>query len=380
MQNREFSRYFLVLFAAISVAACALKDDGSGDARVIFEIQGKDQNPAKQALDGLIQGGDISLMSAPTTSSAFDCLAVNVMGPGILPALGHGGSSGPWNMGALNNGNICETYPGVTSTTMTLPSGGTSTDLELLVPKGNARYIQLLGVVANGTTLCSSATKPLSESASGSELPFELYEIGKQNGVNIFGDVSFGFSKDTYDTLTVSQQSERMITRGDGPGANCGGTYARFETVGVDAYDFATVGSTKVAQSFIASSSGEVASIRVKVKTTAATNYSLAITANIADNPDGSAITNGLFSGTNLNTGDFIEVTNEFTIGSRPSLVAGTRYWIVIWPTAGGPIKWRGSHNTGGNNYFFGEAKKYNGTDWTSTSPTVKDFKFSVNK
>lgn len=80
-----------------------------------------------------------SSITPPSTIHGFDCFAVNVMGQGISPSLN--GTFSP-NIASLVGGNLCASYPGISSTMINASQSGSVT---LTVPSGAARYIQILG-------------------------------------------------------------------------------------------------------------------------------------------------------------------------------------------------------------------------------------------
>jgi hypothetical protein len=379
---RKFSTAGLISLIPAVFTSCALKDDGSGDARVNFEIQGPARNPAEEALEALARGGDFSTMSAPTVSSSFDCLAVNVMGPGIQPLAGHNGSNGPGTMGALEGGDLCKSYPGVTSPSVAIPSGGASTDLELMVPKGNGRYIQLLGVVANGSSVCSPSARPFAEATTGSNSTFELFEIGHQSGKSIFGDISYGFSKDMYDTLTVAQQSARQIAGGSNGNPNCGGmsSLAEYLPTSGTVNDFVATNLHKFAQSFTVGT-GTHTIKQVKTFLRLANAGSVDVTYSIkqdASGPLGTLVPNSTSTAITLtNTGTYQEIKFNYPSATRPSINTAGLYWLIIEYTTGGTqLDIEGTSTDG---YAGGIAKTWLGSAWNPPTNAV-DFKFGIYK
>ncbi len=142
--------------AALSLASCTV-----GRSRSI-----KVSMPASSSSVAQVSTGASSSMNvaAPGAFSGFSCFALNVRGPGIAP-----------------DGPLCHGNPAVGKLSNFAPfNGGT---VEIKVPPGPARTIQLIGVMT-GDGSCPSYDQLLNYNS-----PISTFDLG-QKTVDVFNDVN----------------------------------------------------------------------------------------------------------------------------------------------------------------------------------------------
>ncbi len=168
--------------------------------------------------------GLMSFPSAPTSLADFDCVVLNVIGPGIA-SLSPGDPVRPPEQWDLNS--VCSyIYPGVLSQPVDLKSGDTQIQLEVQVDRGPSRLVQVVGFMKDPTLRCDQI--PLKESvgsAGGNAFQGQIgffYELGKAK-VDLFSDasveISGGFDTNASIDNCHSQGGGGGGTGGGGPGA-----------------------------------------------------------------------------------------------------------------------------------------------------------------
>ncbi|HUP58726.1 MAG TPA: LamG domain-containing protein [Bdellovibrionota bacterium] len=148
---------------------------------------------------------DPILSLAPGSVAGFDCLAVNVMGKGIVPPSGY--NPGDFTFDALYAGSSCS-YPGINAI---IPNVMGETKINLRVPTGPRRVIQVAGLVEEGSTICSVSDLDDPGGDGGS-----IYELGR-TVVDLYRDFAVSVPN-TYDSLTAAQQDLRKMNCGDDSG------------------------------------------------------------------------------------------------------------------------------------------------------------------
>jgi hypothetical protein len=143
----------------------------------------------------------------PSSVDGFDCYLVNVMGPGIAPYLPVFAGKYDWN--AILSGSLsCNYYPGIAS--QLIPANQANTEVELLVPSGPQRLVQIMGTkVKNPAIGCDNAFytancvygDPVSGTNQACMDAFEQhYEIGR-TVVDLYSDRNVTISN-SYDPVT----------------------------------------------------------------------------------------------------------------------------------------------------------------------------------
>ncbi len=131
----------------------------------------------KVQIDGPPPTNMFSLLSAPSTAAGFTCVAVNVVGdqiPSRDPRFP------PYLFAAMKySGSPCM-YPGITSKLVAMPASGTSTSIDLQVPRGFQNIIQVLGLLQSG---CAANPDTLGDLIARTTSPdvslADLYELGR---------------------------------------------------------------------------------------------------------------------------------------------------------------------------------------------------------
>jgi hypothetical protein len=157
----------------------------------------------------------VTVKSTPTTVpgslSGFDCLGVNVTGPGIPDSSQH-----PENVDLklvfdrlLRRESYCS-YRGILAGPL-VP--GVAKDIQLVVPPG-PRIIQLVGFQqVNGSNDCQSEfdpTIPRTVDANGNSIDGDVFETGRVV-VDLFADQAVSLSSD-WDPLSTAQKFERFMS------------------------------------------------------------------------------------------------------------------------------------------------------------------------
>ena len=135
-----------------------------------------------------------SILSAPSVTSSFDCLAVNVMGDGI--------SSNAHKQ--TTDGKFCS-YSGITSKPILFSE---NTIFDLKVPSGLARKIQVLGLVDASTGICK-----ISQSIGDSKELSGTYDLAFELGsavLDLFSNQKVSIQNE-YDFLTPDEQKKRDV-------------------------------------------------------------------------------------------------------------------------------------------------------------------------
>ncbi|MGE0615243.1 MAG: hypothetical protein AB7P04_06355 [Bacteriovoracia bacterium] len=183
----------------------------AGDfVRLRFVIQGPEAtNPAQllPEFSRLPQDWLEAALAPPTTASGFNCLGVNVVGPGIFPPAGHHLPQGKTLddvLQSMMNGETC-TYPGITTLPISLSA---TTTVDLQVPAGSNRIIQVGGIVDSTSGYCNR-TVPLGE-VDGE---MDVYELGRAR-IDLFSEQTVNITN-TYNALSAAQQAEREMACDD---------------------------------------------------------------------------------------------------------------------------------------------------------------------
>ncbi len=164
-----------VLTAAI-MAGCSLSPGTPESSRLSLVIPPAPQRDLRH---------ELGVFTPPGTVDGFDCYAVNVMAGDIPPSISH---NEPKDMAAVYRKDPCSTYPGISSVTVPASSGGV---LELTVPTGPARVVQMVGVKS---AIGCPADRPVLDYCEGEDGICELrfpgfYELGRAV-VDIFSDTT----------------------------------------------------------------------------------------------------------------------------------------------------------------------------------------------
>lgn len=136
-----------MVLALLFAQGCSPGKGGSGDPNVSVYIEGTGvPTPSMMSagiLSSLASMAGIEMSSykassaAPTSVTAFDCIAVNVMGPSI----------GAWDSNSATVlAGTGRGYTGIVGGTVSVTSGGTIT---VRVPAGSTRVVQILGMTSN---------------------------------------------------------------------------------------------------------------------------------------------------------------------------------------------------------------------------------------
>lgn len=153
-----------------------------------------------------------AVMAAVTPSpqpsiQLFDCLAVNVVGPGIGNTGGSGDDPNLMLPPLLARQSYCS-YRGVIAGPIT-PATGTSKTIALTVPSGPSRLIQLVAVrEMNGSNACQT------EFTTGGSSGAQYFEAGR-TVTDLFNDVSVDLSSDWATLGSQAERAGRIMNCGD---------------------------------------------------------------------------------------------------------------------------------------------------------------------
>ncbi len=149
----------------------------------------------------------VSLLGTPPYQiSGFDCLIVNVMGDGILDMENPQRDIRPDLNRYFSNANYCS-YGGIMSAPFFLTAG--EKQIDLIVPTGDRRVIQILGIV-QGTTFrpCDAGRMSAPQEEDDSE-----YYVIDDARLKIQGDVSIPLANQ-FNGLTDAQKENRLASCG----------------------------------------------------------------------------------------------------------------------------------------------------------------------
>ncbi len=193
-------------FMGFFVFSCGRPVANSNSKVSILIERSADEAQSDQA-SGLVA----ALGTPPSQISEFDCLAVNVMGDGILDFENPQRNVRPDIDRYFSNATYCS-YRGITSAPFFLSAG--EKQIDLIVPTGDRRVIQIVGIV-QGTTFrpCDSGRL----AAPNEEDDSEYYVIDDAR-LNLQGDVSIPLAN-KFNGLTDAQKESRL-TSCDAPTMN----------------------------------------------------------------------------------------------------------------------------------------------------------------
>lgn len=161
------------LLGSVALFGCSLKT-ASKAANLSLVLP----NPSGH---GLVARGPHMNGIAAASWNGFSCYAVNVVGPGIADS-----SQNPkppmTDFSALIAGTKSCAYRGVVSNTFTFPDSGADVAIDVQVPAGGGRIIQLVGI-SNSSGCNNNFLQTISATTP------EIYEIGSQVA-DLFGDAS----------------------------------------------------------------------------------------------------------------------------------------------------------------------------------------------
>lgn len=184
---------------ALIASSCSVRNSSESNVRLHFDFP--EQVRRTDRISPLA-----SRASLPETLTEFSCLLVNVFGPGIDSKNTKFGSDLDKIRRDALTGSSCG-YPGVVSQTI-VPSNGIypSTTIDLSIPTGIGRVIQVVGVIKESDCALSMAMKnpAWQDSPQGN-----YYEIGHVTA-DILGDVVLSL-KDDYSAATATGKSNRRV-------------------------------------------------------------------------------------------------------------------------------------------------------------------------
>lgn len=211
--------YALIVFVGMILQGCSLKPSESVKLHFIL-----DQKPNLKFLQTGQEWAPFS-----NFVSDFSCYAVNVVGSGIKPMSGQ--SSPEYYLDRLSKGESCSYY-GVTSVTIPSSQNG---EVDLMVPSGVDRFIQVIGYNDYDSTVCSKGI-PVGEIQIPATARLGAYEIGRAR-VDLFRSQTISIANQ-FDGLSDSEKSNKNIycdsssNNGDGSSSGGGSSNSCTETDG----------------------------------------------------------------------------------------------------------------------------------------------------
>ncbi|MBS1961629.1 MAG: hypothetical protein JST04_05405 [Bdellovibrionales bacterium] len=196
------TRAFVFLLGSTLVGGCSLKS-ASQDARLSLSLP----NPHRASLaqQFAVQGGGGGTAPSAWNDPSFACYGVNVTGPGIADSAKYP-SSNPDLSGLLAGTTSCA-YRGVVSNGFTFAANGGDTVIDLQVPPGTNRVIQLVGI----TNAAYCATNFLEKDGVASP---GAYELGRVRA-DLFGDATVSIPI----TYTAANSISKRVDCGNGSAA-----------------------------------------------------------------------------------------------------------------------------------------------------------------
>lgn len=197
-----------------SLVACSLSSVDRG-SRIVVRIE----DPSEGAHLGPVP---LVSNSPPPSVSGFDCIGVNVSGPGI-PDTSHNPEP---NLGVLfdrliRRESYCS-YRGILAGPISATAAGAQ-EIALTVPPGSPRLIQLIGFKErDGSNDCIREFDPGAAGPvigpSGQPAEADAYEIGRVV-VGLFGDMTVSLNPE-WNSLSGAEQDNRALKCGDGGNQN----------------------------------------------------------------------------------------------------------------------------------------------------------------
>ena len=198
------SLIWLILMALVSSLSlffwtgCSLKakDQRSKIYIDLSEIVEEARQETPHMTERLGADGDVGSFttpaSAPTSVSDFNCIGINVVGPGIAPVNANAlelQKAPTYAQALLNPDSASCSYPGATAGPI-LKMGGsfTASELAVSVPAGANRVIQVLGVVDPTGVVCQPGGFP--DGPNGQHEGATYYEISRVVIPNLFSSQS----------------------------------------------------------------------------------------------------------------------------------------------------------------------------------------------
>ena len=202
----------LILLGFIS---CSLSPKTQGWFNLNLKIDGVQEKTSDFDLISQFVPSRSVLSSPPLNLTQFSCLAVNVMGPDIVPADGDYGSLDRLNQ-VLNHTSSCS-YPGITSPPFSI--GASDQTISLRVPSGPNRVIQVVGVNDLTNSFCKNSDNHYHFENNNAD----FYELGNRI-LGLFADQVVAVAN-TYDSLVSSDQEKRKMNcnSGQAGGGQAGG-------------------------------------------------------------------------------------------------------------------------------------------------------------
>ncbi len=212
----------LVLSALTAgMVACSLKGVERGSTIVVrVEDRSEGKDAARPTLNGPIGPLATPTLPPPTVVSGFDCIGVNVVGPGIPDSSLNPSGNAQAMMPDLLAGRTYCSYRGIIAGPI-LANATTAQELAFVVPPGNPRLIQVVGFIErNGSHDCvrEFVNGPQPSSSPGVRVEADVYEIGRQV-VDLTHDTTVTISPD-WNGLNSSVQLSRTLKCNDGNGAS----------------------------------------------------------------------------------------------------------------------------------------------------------------
>ncbi|MBC7692768.1 MAG: hypothetical protein H7222_13485 [Methylotenera sp.] len=209
--------------SALVVSGCSLSPHEEGKSHLYFSIDATGHSDSQASVSHLGQNSPIfTLMQVglsspqPVPSGYADCYAVNVVGSGISDSNGKG--EDVYRLPAMLNGASCG-YAGILSKPVLR---GTSAEIDLQIPSGPKRLIQMVGIFDNGTGICARGLGDQGSDNAG------IFELGRAT-VDLFSDQSVEIQNQFPNPLAPNYASAlgaRRINCHDGSGG--GGAAAKF--------------------------------------------------------------------------------------------------------------------------------------------------------
>ena len=273
--------------------------------------------------------------AAPAKVSGFNCVGFNVIGPGIVPSdSGNDGDPNQIYQNLLSQASHCS-YAGVTSPPVAM-TGGTQT-ISLVVPTGNGRLIQAIGVQDPGGQVCGSTTPLGSQNQNNTQSQTGFFEIGR-SVVNLLSDTAVSLSN-TYDTLNAADQAARTVNCNNGgpngppPPGGCmpsdGNLNSGAPTLGDLVHSGIALG-----QKFVAAQAESISSVAIPLSSATALSSS-SFTVQIYGDSGASGSNGTAVSVSAIGNGPSLVASTPpqmvlFNFSTAVSLNAGTTYWLVL--------------------------------------------------
>jgi hypothetical protein len=215
------------------MVACSLNAVEKGN-RVLIRIE--DQSPG-QGMDNQMRVAPQSSASPPPPAvTGFDCIGVNVTGPGISDSSRNPEPNTPAVFDNLLKRTSYCTYRGILAGPIST-SATSAQEISLVVPPGNPRLVQLVGFKErNGSTDCINEFLPGGGGGGSNGVEADAYEIGRAV-IDLFQDKVVSITPEWNGLSAADQDFRELKCNSSNPSQLPIGSMVTLPTMNIPRYD-----------------------------------------------------------------------------------------------------------------------------------------------